>query len=271
MLLEVIKNKLKQNQLQQPDFVTYLDMNEEYLGFVEDNDDPFRIGRCRIRVPRLHGPDIPTDALPWANPQKPVMFGMAGQAGSISIPKIGALMVVRFHEGNQYAPEFHLMQELATDVRKELQGDYFGTHIFMFDGDEELKMYFNVSRGLTFELKGSVVNIGMDRAITIEHNDTESVIELRGGVITMTSDSEINGTAGTKIEHASKEVWSNGKTTKLGQQPQYSSVLGEPLFALLKIMATAIDTKLYPTPNVTTAAVDNMKKTILSDTVKVSK
>lgn len=247
--------------------------NHKHLGIVEDNQDPLRIGRCKIRLPRLHDPaKIDTEDLPWSFPKFPLFFGQSGKAGSMSVPKNGSIVTVELAEGDQYSPEYYHVQELAQDVKDELQKEYGdGVHIIGFDGDEELKMFHTPEKGLTFKLKDSYVNIGKDSAITIEHKETQSTIELRGGTITITSDSQVNTTAGTSIKDTSSEVWMDGKTTKVGHNPQYSAVLGEPLFAVLQGMAAIIDAKLFPTPNVAGSLVQQMKKLTLSNTVKVSK
>jgi hypothetical protein len=245
-------------------------LDKKYVGIVEDTDDPLRMGRVKARVDWLFG-DMPAADIPWANPKHTLFFGKGGQCGQFSVPKKGSVVEIWFNDNNIYAPEYRNIMELADDVRDELAKEYSGTHILGMDGDDDLKMYYTRGKGLTFYLKGSRVNISNDNSITIEHAGTSSIIELRGGTITMTTDSQINMTAGTRIKESSSEVWIDGKTTKVGHSPQYSAVLGEPLFQLLSAMANTIDAKLYPTPGVTSALVEQMKKIIISDTVKVSK
>ena len=245
-------------------------LDKHYLAIVEDVDDPLKIGRVKARVDWLFG-DIPLADIPWANPKHTMFFGTGGMCGQFSVPKSGSLIELWFNDNNVYAPEYRHLQELSQDVRDELQKEYHGTHILGFDGDEDLKMYYTRGKGLTFYLKGSRVNIAADKSITIEHDQTASIIELRGGVITINSDSQVNTTAGTRIHESSSEVWVDGKTTKLGHSPQYSALLAEPMFELLSAMASSIDAKMYPTPGVTSALVEQMKKLIISDTVKVSK
>ena len=244
-----------------------------YMGTIEDVDDPVKIGRCRIRIPLLYGPDstsIPTKDIPWAMPKYPIMFGMGGRAGAASIPKLGAVVEVKFSNSNMNAPEYSVVQELADDIKEILDDEYLGTHVICSDGDEEFRIFFTKSKGITVYNKGSRLNMGSDSAILLEHKDAKSSMEMRGGVITTLANSEMNSTAGTRIKTTSKEVWANGSLTKLGTNPQYSAVCGEPLFALLKIMAATIDAKLYPTPNVTMGIVEQMKQLILSKTVKVT-
>lgn len=245
-------------------------INRKYIGIVEDIEDPLKIGRCRVRVPFLFG-DIPTDQLPWAYQKYSPIFGKGGQNGAVSIPKKDAIVEITFNDGNLYSPEYKNLQELASDVKEQLQNEYAGTHILLFDGDEDLKIYYTPNIGITIYLKGSSINISNDKSISITHADTQSMIELAGGTITVNADSEINSTSGTRIKDTSKEIWINGKLTKLGTQPNYSAVLGEPLFLLLKQMATAIDGKLYPTPGVVSGLVEACKKFTLSGTVTVSK
>ena len=249
-----------------------------YMGTVEDVDDPLKIGRCRIRIPLIHGPKstsenlsaISTADIPWAMPKYPIMFGMGGRAGAASIPKIDSVVEVRFSNSNMNAPEYSVVQELADDVKDILNTEYLGTHVICSDGDEEFRIFFTKSKGITIYNKGSRINIGRDSAILVEHKGATASMEMRGSVITTFANSEMNSTAGTRIKSTSKEVWANGALTKLGTKPLYSAVCGEPLFALLKIMAAIIDFKLYPTPNVTMGIVEQMKQLILSKTVKVT-
>ena len=246
------------------------ELEKKYLGIVEDVDDPLRIGRVKARIDWLFG-DIPAEDLPWMNPKHAMFFGTGGQCGQFSVPKVGSMIEIWFNDNNIYSPEYRCLQELSKDAKQMLAKEYHGTHLLAIDGDEDLKVYYTKSKGLTLQLKGSRVNIANDKSVTIEHDETSSIIELRGGTITVTSDSQINMTAGTRIKETSSEVWVDGKATKLGHTPMYSSVLGEPLMALLLALANTIDAKLNPTPGVSSGLVEQMKKLILSDTVKVSK
>lgn len=248
-------------------------VDKQFLGFVEDSADPRKEGRCRVRVFGLHD-DIPVDDIPWAYPkQKGAFFGKDGKGGSISIPKKGSVVAVRFDNGNPYSPEFYSIHELAEDVKDELkkEGEYQGSHFILFDGDEELKIWFTINKGITIQLKGSRINIGKDKAIMIEHDQSQSSIELRGGEINITSNSTINLTSGSEIEATSNDIWINGNFVKVGHNPVVApAVLGDSLFLLLSAMAAGIDGKYPPTPGAITAAVESAKSIVLSKTVKIS-
>ena len=248
-------------------------IDKQFLGIVEDPNDPRKEGRAKVRVISLHD-DIAVEDLPWAYPkQKSAFFGKEGRGGSLSVPKKGAVVVVRFDNGNPYSPEYYSLHEIGEDVREELgkNGEYLGSHVILFDGDEELKIWFTISKGITMQLKGSRVNIGRDKAITIEHDQTQSVIELRGGTITVHVNSRIEMTSGSEIEAASNDIWINGNFVKVGHNPVAGpAVLGDQLFLLLTAMASAIDGKFPPTPGAVTQAVNAFKEATLSKTVKVS-
>lgn len=249
-------------------------LDKKYMGIVIDANDPRKEGRARVRVFGVYD-DIEDNDIPWAYPkQKSAHFGKKGGCGSVSIPKKHAVVEVVFNNGNIYAPEFRGIHELAEDVKDELnkEGEYLGTHVVLFDGDEELKIWFTVEKGITFQLKGSRINIGQDRAITIEHDASSSSIELRGGEININSNSTINLTSGSEIEAASNDIWVNGNFVKIGHGPvTQAGVLGDNLFLMLTQLASVIDAKMYPTPGVATAIVNQYKSLALSETVKISK
>ena len=46
-----------------------------YIGVVEDNNDPLKVGRVKVRVAGVHSSDktiLPTEDLPWAILNNPV-------------------------------------------------------------------------------------------------------------------------------------------------------------------------------------------------------
>ena len=248
-------------------------VDKQFLGIIEDANDPRKEGRAKIRVITVYD-DIPVEDIPWAYPkQKSAYFGKDGLGGSLSVPKKGAVVAVRFDNGNYYSPEYYSLHEIAEDVREELgkEGEYLGSHVVLFDGDEELKVWFTISKGITIQLKGSRVNIGRDKAITIEHSESQSLIELRGGNISIHANSKVEVTSGSEIEAASNDIWINGNYVKLGHNPVIGpAVLGDQLFLLLKAVAGVVDAKFPPTPGAMTQIIETFKDATLSKTVSVS-
>ena len=162
-------------------------LDKQFLGVVMLIDDPRKEGRARVKVQTIHD-DIPSEDIPWAYPKnKSVYFGQDGKAGSISIPKVGSIVAVRFDNGNPYSPEYFAIHELADDIKDELDTEYEGSHFILFDGDQELKIWFSVSKGLTLSVKGAVINIAPDKLITLETTNKVIVdspkIELSKGAL----------------------------------------------------------------------------------------
>jgi hypothetical protein len=85
-----------------------------YRGIVEDNKDPDKAGRVRIRVFGLHTEQkyhtetegIPTEDLPWAEPCLPISEGSISGFGVWSVPLQGSHVMVFFEEGNPNHPMY---------------------------------------------------------------------------------------------------------------------------------------------------------------------
>jgi hypothetical protein len=93
-----------------------------WRGYIEDDNDPKRLGRVRVRVPLIHGPSpadilrqqeageitadvtapIPTEALPWADITS--IGGGGHDFGDFDIPPIGTTVYVMFEMGDEQYP-----------------------------------------------------------------------------------------------------------------------------------------------------------------------
>ena len=256
---------------------------ETWLGEVEDDNDPEFLGRCKVRVFGLFDgkeDDISTNEstykittkdLPWCYPASSQIFASGGGAGSISIPKKGSRVKVVFSGGNIYSPEYITIQDVNEDLVKELQDSYKNAHVLLYDKEQELKILYKENLGVQIYLKGSNVTINPDASITIEHKDTQSIIELVGGTINVTANSTINITSNTKIQADSTDSTLSGSAiTKLGPSPKFSAMLAEPTWTFLKILAAAIDAKLPNTPGAMTSQAETFEKISTSKNVKIS-
>jgi hypothetical protein len=143
-------------------------LDKQFLGIIVDIEDPRKEGRAKVRVASIYD-EIPVEDIPWAFPKnRGTVFGQAGKGGAVSIPKLNAVVAVVFDNGNPYSPEYFSLQELADDIKEELNSEYAGSHIVLFDGDQELKIWFSVSKGLTLILKEASINIDPENQITIK-------------------------------------------------------------------------------------------------------
>ncbi|CAM5688429.1 hypothetical protein [Streptomyces afghaniensis 772] [Streptomyces afghaniensis] len=71
----------------------------KYRGLVVDNKDPARLGRLRVSVPSVLGPDVVTG---WATPCLP--YGGAADQGFLFVPEQDAGVWVEFEEGDLEFP-----------------------------------------------------------------------------------------------------------------------------------------------------------------------
>jgi uncharacterized protein involved in type VI secretion and phage assembly len=71
----------------------------KYRGFVVDNADPERLGRLKLKVPSVLGPDVATG---WAMPCVP--YGGDADQGFLFIPEVGAGVWVEFEGGDLEFP-----------------------------------------------------------------------------------------------------------------------------------------------------------------------
>ncbi len=241
-----------------------------YLGVVVDNKDPEFRGRAKVKVFGLFD-EVPDGDLPWAHQRFDMSFGEGGGSGRMSVPKLGSVVHVQFNNGNYYSPEYKAVQELSPDLIDEIRASYDGAHSLIYDGIERLKIYYTVQKGLVIDLKDSIINIKNDNSILIQHANSSSMMEFKGGVIKEYADQEIIDTANTRITHTSQEVWVNGKTTNLGHSPIFSAVCAEPLWDFLKKLSAAVDAKLPCTPSVMSTLASSYEQLSTSKTVKVTR
>lgn len=71
----------------------------KYRGFVVNNDDPKHLGRVRLQVPSVLGPEVVTG---WALPCVP--YGGQKNQGLLFVPDLGAGVWVEFEEGDLEFP-----------------------------------------------------------------------------------------------------------------------------------------------------------------------
>jgi hypothetical protein len=79
-----------------------------FRGVVEDNEDPLKAGRVRVRVHGIHTSSkiktelegIPTDELPWAEPILPINEGSISGFGIWAVPLQGSHVMCFFENGN---------------------------------------------------------------------------------------------------------------------------------------------------------------------------
>jgi LAS superfamily LD-carboxypeptidase LdcB len=144
-----------------------------FIGFVEDNIDPDRIGRCKIRVHTVFD-DIPVEDIPWASPYKDV----SGTA--FSLPGVGKVVTVIFNNGNIYKPEYvyseHYDINLENKLKSLSEDDYksFGTVHF----DSSTQIYSDNSEGLKLDHQFTNINLDKNGSINLNLRDNNSKVNI---------------------------------------------------------------------------------------------
>ena len=84
-----------------------------YIGVVEDNNDPKKMGRVKVRVLDIFD-NTPLEDIPWANPWKDL------SGDHFSLPDKGKVVTVVFEDANTNNPEFIFSDHYNTNLEKKL-------------------------------------------------------------------------------------------------------------------------------------------------------
>lgn len=109
--------------------------NKLFLGIVEENVDPKRKGRIKVRVQSVFD-EISTDDIPWANPYK----GSNGE--SFSTPAIGKIVNVCFENNDLYSPYYIYVEHYNLNLQAKLKmlsgGDYAKFKALLFNHQDQI-------------------------------------------------------------------------------------------------------------------------------------
>lgn len=255
--------------MKRPKFMDVDLFDNDWIGVIENNQDPLFAGRAKVRVFRLMD-DLEPEAIPWAVPINSTRMANDG-AGSLSVPKVGIIVRVQFNNGDIHSPEYTTIQNIDSQLIEEIKEDYDGTHVLLYDPEEELSMIYQRETGFRVFYRESFIQIHPDSMITIQHANQDSLIQLEGENCNIVTKNEINISAGSTVTANGDEVVASGnQTTKIGPGAYSHAVLAEPLWALMGTLATALDAKMPPTPGVNVGLVQQAKQAATSKNVLIS-
>lgn len=147
--------------------------NEIFIGIVEDNNDPRKLGRVRVRVFNVFE-EIPKEDLPWAFPWKDL------NGNQFSVPEIGKIVSVVFDQGNIYEPQFIYADHYNTNLENKLNSlsgeDYTSMKAIMFDHSTQI--FRTPSEGLKIDHEYSNINLDPNGNILLNLRDNKSVLTL---------------------------------------------------------------------------------------------
>lgn len=147
--------------------------SETFLGIVVDNNDPRKLGRCKIRVFQVFDKFDPTD-IPWALPWKDL------NGNEFTVPEVGKFVSVVFDQGNKYAPEYIYAQNFNINLEKKLSTlsgeDYTSMRAVLFDHSTQI--YRNQSEGLKIDHEYTNINLDPYGNILLNLRDNQSILTL---------------------------------------------------------------------------------------------
>lgn len=225
-----------------------IEENKEYLGEVINNEDPTFTGRCKINVFGVFH-DLPDENIPWFTPITSSVFSGSG-AGSLSVPKVGSYVRVKFLNGDIYSGEYSAIQYVDPDLVEQIKDDYDGTQVIAYDSDAELLILYQNMTGLKIYLKESFINIDPNGNIRMYHSNSRNAIEINNDDIIITTASSASGgsnstgkisiSSGNEVEITAPNITLNSKNIKLGKGGNSHVVVAENLIPILMQLVTAI-------------------------------
>lgn len=144
-----------------------------FLGIVEDNEDPKKLGRVKIRVASIYD-NIPKEDIPFAVAWKDL------NGNGFNIPDIGKVVSVVFDDGSIYNPQYiyadHYNINLENKLNQLSSKDYTSMKSVMFDHSTQI--YRTESEGLKIDHEYSNVNLDKNGNICLNIRDESSIITL---------------------------------------------------------------------------------------------
>lgn len=197
-------------------------MNKDLLGLVVDNNDPEKLGRCRIRVFGVFDAKdssnnffIPDDKLPWAIPNTLQKTSTPTGNTSFTPPKVGSIICVDFIENDIYSVRYYASPYLANELIDYVGEDYpnFSSLIYNLTENGVFKIVWTQSKGLSIEMESSFINIESDGKIVITTSNEDKV--------------EIDNEGKISIEAKNDVIINASKNIKLGKNAAQALIKGD--------------------------------------------
>ena len=179
-----------------------------YRGVVLENKDPKNLGRCKVRVPSIHGGEVPPEYLPWARGISNITIGP--KKGSASVPDIGDIVWILFESGDKDSPVYiggtHSLKDIPIDLNK----------VVLYQEEEDSIYYLREER--LFDIKIGDVHILVSPNLVNIKGETliEGDVTIRGKLHvtgTITSDIDVYGGGVSLKRHVHSGVESGPSRT----------------------------------------------------------
>ena len=232
--------------------------------------DPTYSGRIKVRIKGLND-NIDVDNLPWCTYGGSGFFSGDG-GGSISIPRVGSKVRVRFKKDDMSSMEWYGTNRIDRDLAAELAQDYEGSHAILYDSESDLSIMYMNNTGLRLYYKGSFIQLSPDNNITIHYGEGNQgvQIQLSDGKIDIQANSQINITSDNTVKVEAESIILNGSENVQikGGQPGQCAVNGPELMKVLMNIARLIDQKVPATGGIAANVVTASRSSILNQQIQ---
>lgn len=239
-------------------------------GEIVSIDDPTFSGRVKVRIPGVND-NIDIDNLPWCNFGGSAMFSGDG-GGSISIPRVGAKVRVKFNKDDSNSMEWYAANRIDRNLAAELSVDYEGSHAVLYDSESDLSILYQNQTGLRIYYKGSFIQLSPDNNITLHYGEGNQgvQIQLSDGKVDIQGSTQINISSGNAVKVESDSIVIDGKTNVQikGDTPGEVAVNGKVLYKTLLYMARMIDQKVPATGGVCANVVQATQPKLLNQSIQ---
>jgi hypothetical protein len=142
-----------------------------YVGIVEDNNDPKRLGRVKVRVQSVFE-RIPLEHIPWAHPYtKP-------NGKTYELPPLGKIVNVSFENGNMYMPYYISTDKYNINLQDKLESlseeEYKDFVALLFDHKTRI---YSDNEQLTLDYLLNKITVGKE-GINLEVKDNAQKVTL---------------------------------------------------------------------------------------------
>ena len=181
-----------------------------HTGKIVDNDDPDKLGRCKIRVYGVFEEEIPDEDLPWAIPD----FNFIGsELGSFIVPPTETIVKVYFDNNDFHTPRY-TTKVIETNNMNFAAGkdeDYPDTMIFF---ETDAGDYFKINRKTYMSTyrhaSGLMITIDKFGSITLDNKGSETgdlIIGIEGDTtISVRGDTKIDSIGDVSIDSTAGNV-----------------------------------------------------------------
>lgn len=168
-----------------------------HLGEIVDIEDPLKKGRARVRVFGFFD-ELAIEDIPWADQISGLSFSSSRGSGTITVPRLGAVVNAQFDGSNYYKLFYEFEKETSPELLAEISDSYEGAQSLIYDteavnsnGDTGLKLFFTRGengKGFISDFGGSMLNLRMDSSVYLNSNSKipgANIIHIKDGKISL--------------------------------------------------------------------------------------